>query len=82
MLVVGGDAAVARNSINCKTKITDILLIGTLNQYRRFANNIMSQPFKIKNIAQYYITTKIYYHFIVILNYQQTYQNKYGQLQV
>lgn len=51
MIAAGGDAAVSRNSINCKDQYTDVLLIGSAAQYRLFIHNVIEQPFKIKDIA-------------------------------
>jgi dihydropteroate synthase len=50
MLAKGGEAAVAKNSIN-NEGTTDILLAGTLKQYRLLINKLKLQPFGLKAIA-------------------------------
>jgi dihydropteroate synthase len=51
MLAVGGDAAVHRKTISCKVKTTDIILFGTLHQYKRFIQKMNIQPYDAKEIA-------------------------------
>jgi dihydropteroate synthase len=52
MLSVGGDAAVARGSVACSIKKTDILIIGTVKQIMALAKKIEKQPFGLDIIAQ------------------------------
>jgi len=51
MLAVGGDAAVHWRTISCKVKTTDVILFGTLHQYKRFIQKMNIQPFNAKEIA-------------------------------
>ena len=45
MLSIGADAAVSRDTLTGKDKITDCLLIGTLSQYVRLCEKLKRQPF-------------------------------------
>lgn len=51
MLSVGGDAAVARESVGCSVERTDAVLMGTMKQLHRFAEKISCQPFGLRVIA-------------------------------
>ncbi len=51
MLAAGGDAAVHWQAIACKIKKTDVILFGTIAQYKRFIEKMMIQPFESKEIA-------------------------------
>jgi dihydropteroate synthase len=51
MLSIGGDAAVARGSIDCSIAKTDVIIIGTVKQIKEFASKISSQPFGLKRIG-------------------------------
>lgn len=51
MLAVGGDAAVHWRTISCKVKTTDVILFGTLHQYKRFVQKMNIQPYDAKEIA-------------------------------
>ncbi|MCX7747356.1 MAG: dihydropteroate synthase [Clostridia bacterium] len=52
MLGNGGDAAVNRGSINCSIEKTQVLIMGTLNQYKRLVYKLGMQPGSLKQIAQ------------------------------
>jgi dihydropteroate synthase len=52
MLAIGGDAAVARGAVACSIEKTDLILIGTLKQIRRFIEKISFQPFGLKILAE------------------------------
>ena len=52
MLAIGGDAAVARGAVACSIEKTDLILIGTLKQVRRFIEKISLQPFGLKLLAE------------------------------
>jgi dihydropteroate synthase len=52
MLSVGGDAAVARGSVACSIKRTDILIMGSLKQIQTLITKIEKQPFGLNIIAQ------------------------------
>ena len=52
MLAIGGDAAVARGAVACSIEKTDLILIGTLKQIRRFIEKISLQPFGLKLLAE------------------------------
>ncbi|MEI7591559.1 MAG: dihydropteroate synthase [Deltaproteobacteria bacterium] len=51
MLSVGGDAAVARGVIDCSVSHSDILIIGSHKQVKRFCEKLTHQPFGLNNIA-------------------------------
>lgn len=51
MLSLGGDAAVSRSSVSCSIKETDVVIMGTEKQLRRFADKISVQPFGLKAIS-------------------------------
>lgn len=51
MLSVGGDAAVARGTVACSLPSTDVVLMGTVKQLRRFAEKMGFQPFGLKTLA-------------------------------
>jgi len=51
MLSIGGDAAVARGSVSCSVEKTDLVLIGTRKQIRRFTEKIAFQPFGLAVLA-------------------------------
>ena len=52
MLSLGGDVAVARESLTGKRKTTDCLLIGNLSQLNRLNEKLKNQPFGLKTIAR------------------------------
>ena len=52
MLAIGGDTAVARGAVACSIEKTDLILIGTLKQIRRFIEKISLQPFGLKLLAE------------------------------
>ena len=52
MLAIGGDTAVARGAVACSIEKTDLILIGTLKQIRRFIEKISFQPFGLKLLAE------------------------------
>jgi len=51
MLSLGGDAAVCRGSVACSCPSTDVILIGTEKQLKRFTAKIGTQPFGLKDVA-------------------------------
>ena len=51
MLSLGGDAAVARDTISCRLEATDVVLMGTLKQIHRFVRRIKAQPFGLKHLS-------------------------------
>ena len=51
MLSQGGDAAVARGSVDCSVKRTDVLIMGTVKQLLRFADKLALQPFGLKEVS-------------------------------
>ncbi len=53
MLSAGGDAAVSEHSVDCSTPSTDVLLMGTLKQYRVLLGKMRGQGLGIKNKAEY-----------------------------
>ena len=52
MLSAGGDAAVHWQTIACKVKTTDVIMLGTIQQYKRFIDKMKAQPFEGKEIAK------------------------------
>jgi dihydropteroate synthase len=50
MLSKGGEAAVAKNAVNIEGS-TDVLLMGTLKQYRLLIQKLSLQPFGLKQVA-------------------------------
>ena len=52
MLSLGADAAVARGSVSCSVKATDVLLMGTVKQIRALAAKIEKQPFGLDSISR------------------------------
>ncbi len=51
MLSIGGDVAVARESVACSIDRTDAILIGTIKQMRRLADKLAPQPFRLKEVS-------------------------------
>jgi len=51
MLAVGGDAAVSRGVVACSVAHSDILLMGSAKQLRRFCEKISQQPFGLAELA-------------------------------
>jgi dihydropteroate synthase len=64
MLSLGGDAAVARETVSCSIPSTNVILMGTEKQIRLFANHIKVQPFGLK-----YLSAKLE---DLLANYQRT----------
>ena len=52
MLAAGGDAAVHRNVVVNKVEESDILLLGTVRQYKHVANKLFAQPFGMKEFGK------------------------------
>jgi len=51
MLSLGGDVAVARDTLTGKIKKTDCLIMGTLSQYNRLKEKLNNQPFGLSRLA-------------------------------
>lgn len=51
MLSAGGEAAVHKYSCACKVEYTDVLLMGTVAQYKHLLGNLKYQPFGGKKAA-------------------------------
>jgi len=51
MLSIGADAAVNRNTVNCRAEKTDVILMATIEQYKRFINKMLVQIPEAKKIA-------------------------------
>lgn len=47
----GMDAALKRGSVSCSVEKTDVLLMGTLNEYERLTKRLKRQPFGLKEMA-------------------------------
>lgn len=52
ILSIGGECAVSWDSVAAKEKETDVLLMGTLEQYGRLIPKLERQPFGLKGIAK------------------------------
>ncbi|MBS3815717.1 MAG: hypothetical protein KGY45_04055 [Hadesarchaea archaeon] len=52
MLATGGDAAVHKHAISRKVEHTDVILFGTLHQYKRFTQKMKKQPHGAEKIAE------------------------------
>ena len=52
MLSLGGDAAVARGTVECSIPATDVILMGTEKQLHRAVKKFRQQPFGIRKIAE------------------------------
>ena len=51
MLSLGGDAAVARGTVACSIKETDVILIGTDKQILQLCTKLKAQPFSLPSLA-------------------------------
>jgi dihydropteroate synthase len=51
MLAIGADAAVARGTVSCSRKHTDVLLMATLKQFAQLIERLPCQPFGLSNLA-------------------------------
>ncbi|HOJ52324.1 MAG TPA: dihydropteroate synthase [Syntrophales bacterium] len=51
MLALGGDAAVSRGTVGCTDRETDVLIMGTEKQIRRFIEKMKRQPGHLKMLA-------------------------------
>ncbi|MBZ4688394.1 MAG: dihydropteroate synthase [Clostridiales bacterium] len=52
MLAVGGDAAVARGVVSHEVEESNVLLMGTLKQYKNLVKKLHMQPFKLPKLAE------------------------------
>lgn len=52
MLSAGGDAALHKLSCACKVEYTDVLLMGTLSQFKHLLGNLKKQPYGGKEIRR------------------------------
>lgn len=52
MLSLGGDAAVARDTVSCSLEATDVVLMGTFKQLYRFIRRIKAQPFGLQHLSE------------------------------
>jgi dihydropteroate synthase len=52
MLSAGGDAAVHKLACACKVDYTDMLLMGTIRQYKHLIRNLLRQPYSGKETAR------------------------------
>lgn len=52
MLALGGDAAVARGTVACSIKSTDVILIGTDKQLHLLCGKLKAQPFGLHALAE------------------------------
>lgn len=52
MLSKGGEAAVGAQVVNCRQDKTDVVLMATLDQYRRVIKNLKIQPGVLPDLAK------------------------------
>ena len=52
MLSIGGDCAVNKGCVNCTVEKSDVLLMGTLKQYKRLVEKMKKQVSESKQIAK------------------------------
>ncbi|MDD4079333.1 MAG: hypothetical protein PHP58_06470 [Eubacteriales bacterium] len=52
MLSKGGEAAVGAQVVNCKQDKTDVILMGTLAQFRKVLKNLKIQPAGLSTLAK------------------------------
>ncbi len=52
MLAVGGDAAVAVGTVNCRRPATDVVLMGTLKQYALLVAKMRNQVSESRKVAE------------------------------
>ncbi len=52
MLSLGAEAAITRGALTKATQRTDVLMIGSLSQYKRLIQKIKLQPFGLANLSQ------------------------------
>ncbi|WP_350344090.1 hypothetical protein PRVXT_000464 [Proteinivorax tanatarense] len=53
MLSKGGEAAVSANTVNCKDKTTDVVLMGTLRQFREVSKKMNGQPLGLPDLGKW-----------------------------
>lgn len=51
MLSIGADAAVNKDTVNCRAEKTDVILMATLKQYKRFISKMLVQIPEAKQIG-------------------------------
>lgn len=52
MLSKGGEAAVAREVLNCSPELSEVITMGTLKQYEALATKLKMQPFGLSSLAR------------------------------
>lgn len=52
MLSIGGDVAVNKGCVNCTVENSDVLIMGTLKQFKKLARKMHSQVSESKEIAK------------------------------
>lgn len=52
MLSIGADAAITKGALTGKVKKTDVLLIGSLSQFKQLLKKIKIQPFGLRNLGK------------------------------
>lgn len=52
MLSKGGEAAVHAGSVNCTQKTGDVVLMGTMSQYRKVIKSLRIQPVGLPELAE------------------------------
>ncbi|WP_353893693.1 hypothetical protein PRVXH_000453 [Proteinivorax hydrogeniformans] len=53
MLSRGGEAAVSERTVNCKDKTTDVVLMGTLRQFREVSKKMRGQPLGLPDLGKW-----------------------------
>ena len=52
MLAKGGDAAVHAGVVNCRQNVSDVILMGTVKQYRQVIKGLRIQPVGLPKLAE------------------------------
>ncbi len=52
MLAIGGEAAIARGTVNCSVEKSDAIMHATLKQYHQLVGKLGQQPFGLKELAE------------------------------
>lgn len=70
MLSLGGDVAASKDTINVASPRSDVLIMGTIHQFRRLIKKLRIQPFGLKEIAEELQTT--------LKNYENSNSSRYS----
>ncbi|SES94657.1 hypothetical protein [Anaerobranca gottschalkii] len=48
----GGEVAVSENTVNCRDKYTDCIMMGTIRQYKEVIKKLKIQPLNLPELAE------------------------------